>query len=138
MRYQPKITAPGRRPSRIDAAGTWILAILVLMFSLAGCDRERQYLQQPEKSGTTGLFSAAPTDHCAGADTPDEQPHARHMASDEIAVAGTDTPEAHTLLYQAAEAAVETPPPSELPFSTGPPLPTGGRDILTRFCIARR
>ncbi|MGW5387521.1 hypothetical protein [Nocardia sp. NPDC003963] len=110
------------------------------MFSLAGCDGERDYLHQTTTSASgAAAFGPAEAEFCAPAGRPDEQPHARHIASDEFAATGSDTPKARTAPEQSGHAAVEDAlTPAAFPLATGPPTASGGRAILTRFCISRR
>ncbi len=140
MSHQLEVPVGDRQRSHHRLAMTWVMAILVLVFSLAGCDSERDHLHQTTTSSSgVEAFGAAEAEFCTPAGTPEEQPHARHMSADEFVAGGSDTPKARIAPGQSVQAVVASPlPPSAFSFSTGPPTSSGGRDTLTRFCISRR
>ncbi|MBF6356716.1 hypothetical protein IU449_19560 [Nocardia higoensis] len=140
MRRQSKTPADGRPRLHRRIVVTWVTAILMLVFSLAGCDGERDYLHQTTTSSSgAAAFSAAEAEFCSAPGGPDEQPHARHLASNDFAVAGSDTAKARVASDQGGHVAVEgAPTPATFSLSTVPLTSLGGRDILTHFCISRR
>lgn len=140
MKYRVQAPASPRHQPYRRVAVTWVTAILVLVFSLAGCDGERDYLHQTTTSfAGAEAFGPEEAEFCTPSDRPDEQPHARHIASDEFVAAGSDTPKARIAPDQRGHAAVEGAlAPAAFPLTTGPPTSAGGRDTLTRFCISRR
>lgn len=139
MWHRSKAPADGRQRLHRRIVVTWVTAVLMLVFALAGCDGERDYLHQTTISSGAAAFSLPGAEFCTAGDGHDEQPHARHLASDDFAAAGSDTSKVRVTSDQSGHIAVEGAPTlATFPLSTDPSTSPGGRDILTRFCISRR